>query len=284
MKKKYVLASLFIMLCIVVIWIFWGNTSIEITEIEVASKKIPISFSEFRIAQVSDLHNAEFGKENSRLLKKLYESQADIIVITGDLVDANHTNIEAALDFVKEVIKVIPIYYVTGNHEASIGELYYNSFKLELEKIGVVVLEDDALQITKNEDQITLVGLSDPDFTIKGDLFEEVPSMIEAKINNLTFNRENFSILLAHRPELFETYVKDDIDLILCGHTHGGQIRLPFIGGLVAQNQGFFPSYDAGLYVSDDKSMIVSRGLGNSIIPIRINNRPEIVLITLVTE
>ena len=156
--------------------------------------------------------------------------------------------------------------------------------KAELENTGVVVLEDKAMQLEYNGDDITLIGLSDPSFTLKGDMFGEVPAMVDTKLRGLIGDKDNYTILLSHRPELFEAYVNCGVDLVLSGHAHGGQFRLPFIGGLVAPNQGLFPKYDAGLYTKGDTNMIVCRGLGNSIIPIRFNNRPEIVLLELIAE
>ena len=108
--------------------------------------------------------------------------------------------------------------------------------------------------------------------------------MIRTKLDELADDQAGYTILLSHRPELFDTYVSGEIDLVLSGHAHGGQFRLPFIGGLYAPGQGFFPKYDAGMYSKETTSMVVSRGLGNSIIPLRFNNRPEIVLIELTGE
>lgn len=149
---------------------------------------------------------------------------------------------------------------------------------------GVTILEDEALQLECGGEMLTLIGISDPDFTIKGDIFNEVPGMVKAKMNSLIDDNNNYIILLSHRPELFETYVCCGVDLVLSGHTHGGQFRLPFIGGIVAPNQGLFPKYDSGLYTDGITNMVVSRGLGNSIIPFRFNNRPEVILVELNVE
>lgn len=146
------------------------------------------------------------------------------------------------------------------------------------------MLEDEAVQLKHDTEEITLIGLSDPDFTIKGDIFREAPAMVRTKLSSFVDDDESsYTILLSHRPELFESYARCSIDLVLSGHAHGGQFRLPFIGGLIAPNQGLFPKYDAGLYTSGSTNMIVSRGLGNSIIPIRFNNRPEVVVIELLS-
>jgi phosphoesterase len=250
--------------------------------VNISSDRIASAFSNFRIAQVSDLHNAEFGESNTELIELLSEHEPDIIVITGDLIDAGHTDIEIAFDFIKQAVQIAPVYFVTGNHEANFS--HYDQFKTGLKASGVTVLEDEAIQLVHNNEMITLIGLSDSDFTIKGDMFNEAPAMVNTKLNSLIDDENSYTILLSHRPELFETYVCCGVDLVLCGHAHGGQFRLPFIGGLVAPNQGLFPKYDSGLYTDGKTNMVVSRGLGNSIIPFRFNNRPEVVLVELNTE
>ena len=264
---------------ILLIWTVWGNKALMVSTISISSSHIPAAFSGFRIAQVSDLHNSEFGKNNTELLKLLSESRPDIIAITGDLIDANHTDVGIALGFAQESVRIAPTYYVTGNHEAASPQ--YDTLKAGLEEAGVIVLEDEAVSLERNGETITLLGLGDPDFTVKGDMFGETSAMVSTKLKNLDDGEGGYTILLSHRPELFETYVNCSIDLVFAGHAHGGQFRLPFIGGLVAPNQGMFPQYDAGLYTDGSTSMVVSRGIGNSIIPFRFNNRPEIVLVEL---
>lgn len=253
-----------------------------VSTVTVSSNRIPTAFNGFLIAQVSDLHNAVFGENNAELLQILSECKPNIIVVTGDLVDAEHTDIDVALDFAKEAAQIAGTYYVTGNHEGSLSQ--YDELKTGLESMGVVVLEDTSMQLEYNGEKVTLIGLSDPSFTLKGNMLGEVPAMVDTKLRGLIGDKDDYTILLSHRPELFETYVNCGVDLVLSGHAHGGQFRLPFIGGLVAPNQGLFPKYDAGLYTKGDTNMIVCRGLGNSIIPIRFNNRPEIVLLELIAE
>lgn len=269
-------------LLILIIYTIWGNSALMVSTVNISSDRIPSVFSNFRIAQVSDLHNTEFGEGNTKLIEILSELKPDIIVITGDLIDARHTDIKIALDFVKGAVQIAPVYYVTGNHEANCSQ--YGQLKTDLEMAGVTILEDEALQLECDGEMLTLIGISDPDFTIKGDIFNEVPGMVKAKLNSLIDDNNNYMILLSHRPELFETYVCCGVDLVLSGHTHGGQFRLPFIGGIVAPNQGLFPKYDSGLYTDGITNMVVSRGLGNSIIPFRFNNRPEVILVELNVE
>ncbi len=281
-KKLFVLLCTLTVLLALVIWTAWGNTALMVNTITVSSVRIPDGFSGYRIAQVSDLHNAEFGTGNTKLLQTISESTPDIIVITGDLIDMNHTNMDTSLDFAKSAVQIAPIYYVNGNHEAGLSQ--YDELKEGLKSVGVIVLEDEAIQLDHNGSMVTLIGLSDPNFAIRNDVFDEPPAMVSTKLNGLLESENGYTILLSHRQELFETYVSCGMDLVFSGHAHGGQFRLPFIGGLVAPNQGFFPKYDAGLYTDVNTNMVVSRGIGNSIIPFRFNNRPEVVLVELRAE
>lgn len=287
-KKLRVLLYLMVLL-LLVLWTIWGNTALMVHKITVSGERIPIAFSGFRIAQISDLHNAEFGEGNAELLVMLAETKPDIIAITGDLVDSSRTDIEIALEFAQGAVQIAPTYYVTGNHEAWAAE--YDRLKSGLEAAGVVVLEDASVWLEKGGESIQLMGLDDPDLASGADVFKETPDMMGEKINRLLDGDSEYTILLSHRPELFETYVASGVDLVFSGHAHGGQFRLPFVGGLVAPNQGLFPKYDAGLYTKSQDSqsneavpgtnMVVSRGLGNSVVPLRFNNRPEIILVEL---
>ena len=128
-----------------------------------------------------------------------------------------------------------------------------------------------------------MMGIHDPSFTTDY-LFGDAESVAAATLSELQNESDRYTVLLSHRPELFNVYVDSQIDLVFSGHAHGGQFRLPFIGGLVAPNQGFFPEYDAGLFSKENTTMVVSRGAGNSIIPLRFNNRPEIVVVELICQ
>ena len=199
-------------------------------------------------------------------------------MLTGDLIDSRHTDIEIALSFARQAIKLAPVYYVSGNHEARVRE--YEDLKMGLEEAGVVILENQKVQITWEGESITLMGIDDPSFR-EGYLFGDAESVAWQAIEDLQNESNGYTILLSHRPELFDLYVDTGMDLVFSGHAHGGQFRLPLVGGLVAPNQGFFPEYDAGQFTEESTTMIVSRGVGNSIIPVRFNNRPEIIVITL---
>ena len=276
-KNAIILVAVSIAFVAIVIWIAWGNSALMVNEIKITNDKIPQSFEGFRIAQVSDLHNAELGKDNNKLIEKLNECEPDIIVLTGDLIDSNHTNLEVALSFAQQAVKIAPCYFVTGNHEAWVGS-QYEELKTSLENAGVTVLQDEAIELNYGNECIQLIGLNDPDFSERDSFLSE--SILETKLSQVNISN-GFTILLSHRPEYFNVYQNKNIDLVLSGHAHGGQFRLPFLGGVIAPNQGFFPKYDAGIYTESGTTMIVSRGIGNTIIPVRINNRPEIIIIEL---
>ena len=277
-RKSIILAVVAAILFALIAWIILGNTALELNTYTISSSKLPQSFDGYRIAHVSDLHNAEMGKNNEKLLTMLRDADPDMIAITGDLVDSRNTDIEVALQLVREAVKIAPCYYVTGNHEARISE--YDELKEAMKAAGVTVLEDAQTEISLTGEFITLIGVNDPTYQTDY-LFGDAKTVMNTKLEELHTEQDRFTILLSHRPELFETYVDHDLDLVLSGHAHGGQFRLPFVGGLVAPNQGFFPEYDAGLYSMNHTNMIVSRGIGNSILPFRFNNRPEVIIIEL---
>lgn len=275
--KKKTICVLSGILLILIVWTAWGNAALELNTYTISSRGLPDAFDGYRIAQVSDLHNAEFGDGNQRLLDMLREAEPDMIATTGDLIDSRKTNIAVALAFAEEAVRIAPCYYVSGNHEARVPE--YRELKAGLEAAGVTVLDDARVEIEISGKSITVIGVNDPSF--HADYLTSDAAVMDRKLSELPSEDADFTILLSHRPELFDTYVAHNMDLVLTGHAHGGQFRLPLIGGLLAPNQGLFPKYDDGLYSEGNTNMIVSRGLGNSIIPFRFNNRPEVVMIEL---
>ena len=178
-------------------------------------------------------------------------------------------------------MEIAPCYYVTGNHEARVSEYY--ELRDGLIEQGVVVLDDERIELELSGKTIALLGVNDPSFQTDY-LFGDSETVMQGKLQEISDEENEFTILLSHRPELFGVYADSNMDLVLSGHAHGGQFRLPFVGGLVAPNQGLFPKYDAGLYTEENTNMIVSRGIGNSILPFRFNNRPEVILIDLYSK
>ena len=278
MKRMKILLPAAVLLLLFAAWMLWGNFAVTVTEYRAESEKLPDAFSGFRIAQISDLHNAEFGEGNRRLLNKLEKLSPDLIVITGDLVDSSRTDESVAIEFCREAVRIAPVYYVTGNHEAR-GDESYRVLREGLLSVGVTVLENQSVILEREGEQIALIGVQDP-------AFSGITAREECQAYTLTVlmrlaERERYDVVLCHRPLELDTCGAGNADLLLCGHLHGGQFRLPFLGGVYAPSQGLFPEYDGGMYTEGDGTMIVSRGLGNSRFPIRLNNPPEIVLTVL---
>lgn len=275
--KRILFGTLIALLIGFAIYSHFENTSIETSKISITNSDIPSSFDGYKIVQISDLHNVEFGDNNEILLNKIQENNPDAIFITGDIVDRRITKIDIAVNFIEQAVKIAPIYYVPGNHEASVKE--YQDLADKMESLGVNIPDKKFVELKKDGSKINLMGFSDSwfadGFRIDTDsIFSKYPADTNIDLNNYT-------ILLSHRPELLDFYAENNIDLVFSGHAHGGQIRLPFIGGVVAPGQGLFPEYTSGVYEKASTKMIVSRGLGNSFFPFRINNNPELIVVTL---
>lgn len=266
---------LIIIIFITLIKSYIENKTIEVNHYTIEDMQIPKSFNDMTIVHISDLHNEEFGENQEDLLETMETIKADVIVLTGDLIDTKNTDkdIDITMDFINGATSLAPTYYVTGNHD--VWSSQYPELEKRLIDSGVVVLRDQVQEIIKNNESISLIGLDDPDS-------KDIPPSLSVsdRLSSLTSETEAYTILLAHRPEDFDIYV-NEVNLVLSGHSHGGQICFPFIGALVAPDQGLFPKYSDGLYSKDGTKMIISRGLGTSVIPIRINNPPEIIVIKL---
>lgn len=279
-KQKYIKLAIALSIVIVIIlFCNFQNKHLETTHYTYAAEQLGADLEGYRIVQISDLHNAKFGKNNQKLVDRIRECEPDMIVLTGDLVDSNHTNVDRAVQFVDEIVKICPVYYVTGNHEYWLEKSEYDELMDGLIGAGVVILDDQVVEISMGDAKFRLVGLDDK-------------SLADGTLGTLLNNAQNvayedsekkeFTVVLAHEPQYLARYASSGVDLVLSGHAHGGQFRLPFVGGIVAPDQGFFPEYTAGEYYMDGTEMIVSRGLGNSVIPVRLFNFPEIVCVELV--
>ncbi|BCJ95068.1 phosphoesterase [Anaerocolumna cellulosilytica] len=264
------------LLLLSIAFFYWQNNSIVITSYTYKSVLLPESFDGLKIVQVSDLHNKSFGKHQEKLLLKIMDLEPDVIFVTGDLIDSNRINVDTAMEFINQAVNIADVYYVTGNHEKWSG--IYLQLKTELYKAGVIILDNEQVLFERDGESIVIAGIMDPDFTMVENIWKE-------QLKVFSDNRENkFYILLSHRPEYFDTYVEDGFDLVFSGHAHGGQFRFPFPNGLYAPGQGFFPKLTAGIHKSDNTTLIISRGLGNSKIPLRLFNRPELIQVTMQYE
>ncbi|MRX73736.1 metallophosphoesterase [Bacillus lacus] len=283
MRKRIRLSLLIVFSGVLLLGTFFyiQNNGIVTTEMVISSEKIPSDFENYKIVQLSDLHSKSFGKNQRQLVDKVEKLNPDIIVFTGDLVDANRYDEDISLLLMQELVKLAPVYFVTGNHEWWSG--HFDTLEEKLQETGVHVLRNSTVSILSGEDSILLTGIDDPAYPASSQESYAEQSRIEENILSSLDGSEkgHFHILLSHRPEMLSLYSQYDFHLVFSGHAHGGQVRIPFVGGLIAPNQGFLPKYTSGRHKVKDTVMIVNRGLGNSVIPLRIFNQPEIVSVTL---
>lgn len=269
-RKKYIKSAI-VLLIVITLLLFcnFQNKHLETTHYTYEAEQLGVDLDGYRIVQISDLHNAKFGKNNQKLVDRIRECAPDMIVLTGDLVDSNHTNVDRAVQFVNEIVKICPVYYVTGNHEYWLDTYEYENLMDGVASAGVIILDNQVVEISRWDAKFRLVGLDDK-------------SLADGTLEALLSDEKELTVVLAHEPQYFARYAGTGVDLVLSGHAHGGQFRLPFVGGIVAPDQGFLPEYTAGEYYMNGTEMIVSRGLGNSVIPVRLFNYPEIVCVELV--
>lgn len=249
-----------------------SREDLEISRYEVASQKLPESFDGFKIVQLSDLHGAEFGEDGMGLVEKVKELEPDIIALTGDFV-TDEGDLAAVEKLAARLVKLCPVYFVSGNHEFGSGLAV--KVRNILERAGVKYLSNEYLTINRGDDEILLGGVEDP--LAYADMLS--PDELAQKMNDAA--PDAFKILLGHRNYWMTEYPELPVDLIFCGHAHGGLIRIPGVGGLIGTDRRLFPDFDAGEYNNGRYTLIVSRGLGNSVPIPRIFNRPEIVCVEL---
>ena len=256
-KNKRLIALLLCLAVVSGVLVVYSNFKIETTEYTIESSLLPKSFDGFKIVQISDLHNAEFGEDNEKLIKIIKEQKPDAIFVTGDTIDGFYTNIQIPIKLFEEALKTCDIYLVVGNHETRADTNLYFDFLDTLTEMGVIVLKDDSTHIEKNGEKIQIIGLNDASNykTIHKNNYIE---KIVENVNSLD-DEALFTVLLSHHPELFNEYTKTNVDLVFSGHAHGGQFRLPFIGGIVAPEQGLFPKYTEGIFTENNTTMVVSR-------------------------
>lgn len=276
MKKRRALTfAALIVLALLGAGLLLSKYGLGVTRLEIGLESLPEGFDGFRIVQLSDLHGSSFGEGNARLIEKVRAEEPELIALTGDFLDEGKTERELPeLEaLVRELAAIAPVYFVSGNHDWASGEAY--TLFETLGSAGAVCLRNEHLRLERGGDSIVLAGVDDPNGPA------EMPEPDEFVAQLRKEAPEDFVLLLAHRAYWAERYPELDVDLILCGHTHGGIVRLPFVGGLAASNMGLFPEYDAGLFELPGYTLFISRGLGNSVPLPRFLNTPEIVSITL---
>jgi len=282
-KVKKILGTSLKILCVLilvagalVLWNFYDINTIAVNEYEIYSTKIPAGFNQYRIAFVSDFHNADYVEHT---VDRLKAQKADIIVIGGDMVNLEEDSYDNTKALLKEIVKIAPVYMVTGNHEIFHDML--EEIKTDFENIGVKFLHDEGVKIYGDAGYIKLYGLKDP---AVGDdeLMDE--GKLDAAVSKAEAGADvnTFSIMVMHRANMFDMVYDTGYDLILSGHIHGGVVRIPFIGGMFTpERDQYFPAYTKGMYTLGKSKMIVSAGMDKLADKPRVFNGPEIVMVTL---
>lgn len=264
LKRLTILLSVLLILFVILAFGFYNG--LQCTTYTYYSKRIPSDFDGFRIVQLSDLHCKYFGDNQSKLITAVRKLSPDVIFFTGDMIDGDHSSIMPVSDLLDGISTIAPIYAVSGNHEgdstnmkAALNQLY--------RKHNVTVLNNSSVSIMNGDSEIKITGSDNA-----------------LMPNNIPFADTNqFNILLYHYSNLFRPIAVKNYDLVFSGHTHGGIIRLPIIGGLIANDLSLFSEFDSGMYTIENSTLISSRGLGDASIP-RFNNRPEVILTILKTN
>lgn len=279
--KKFSIILGAIILALFVTLVIWGvycDNTIAITNYCVNNTK---NDARLKFVVITDLHNKEYGEKNADLAELVKEQNPDFIAVCGDMVNRADPDTTKMKDVLEKLSKIAPTYCCLGNHERDNAAKFGTDFKSETNSTGAVLLDNEYIKFTKNGKSVLIGGMSDYPYYEFYTPDDDVPSRtlweeFAEKAKN------NFTILLHHQPEyIAEDAKKTDIDLIVCGHTHGGQIQLPFIGGVIAPNQGLFPKYDKGEFDLDGTKMIVCAGLSNTVFIPRINNQVEIGVVTI---
>ena len=275
-RIRRALISLLILaaLAATVVTALWDGLSVS--KFSVAIEQLPSEFFGYRIALIADLHCARFGESQKELIAEIQALQPDIIVIAGDMIDQTLCDPEPTRELCSAFSNQIPMYAVLGNHDLWGDKSDLRTLLEIYETYNVTVLRNDCAEITRNGQTIYLYGADDPAYwgsDTVGFLTEQPLALSPVS--------DAVNLLLYHRANAFPALSSSGFDLILASHMHGGQVRIPFLGGLISPTRDYFPDYTAGHYEENGTQMIVSRGLGNSVSVPRIFNAPELVLITL---
>ena len=273
-RRRRIFRRLCLVLLAAILYVFWGNASIETDNAVYTSDALPAAFDGLRIAQLSDLHCKEFGADNPRLYAAVERAAPDLIFLTGDLVDEYAEEPVSYARTVGAALSAIaPTYFVTGNHEWAQGNAVAEAVKTALSESGVTVLSNEFVPLEQDGQTIFIAGIDDPN----GYADQRSPADLAAEIYQN--GADPFWLLLAHRNNLFESeYAALGADLTLSGHGHGGLWRLPFTDGLLGSGGTLLPSYTNGFYTCRGAEVFVSRGLGGMV---RILNRPEVAVVIL---
>lgn len=273
-RKSRIVAIICAGLLILFVFAAFYN-GLTIRKYQIDTDKIDDGVS-FRIVLVSDLHSTVFGDNQKDIVSLIKKQNPDIIALAGDIVDEEMPVTGAEL-FLAGLQGIAPVYYVSGNHEIWGGKI--ESIKALVSSYGAVVLENSCERIRLGDTYITICGIDDPDVKQYRKMRYSWIREMKASFSGL-HDEPGIKILLAHRPELIELYKQFGFDIVVSGHTHGGQLRIPYIlNGLYAPNQGWFPRYAGGVYRHGRLTHVISRGASYNPMMPRVFNPPEVVVI-----
>lgn len=263
---------------------YFYNYTFTVREIKVISPKIPKGFHGYRILHISDLHNSRYGEGNRKLIHKIIKLNPDVIFYTGDMIDKQSLGKDHFSMLIEGIAHKYPAYFADGNHEDELTNEEKKEFISLLNNTGIRHLDDEMTFLEKEEDKISLYGLSLPREYLRNTYDENGKiGLCEEELEKRFGEIEGgFTMQLAHNPLYFTVYAQYGIDLTFSGHVHGGVVRLPIIGGLLSPDRTFFPLYSKGLYKEEDKKIVVSPGIGG--VKLRIFNRPTMYVVKLVRK
>jgi len=280
--KQHIWFFRILVLIFFLVFIFINNNYVKLDNVVINENNESMLSEPFKILQISDLHGKSFSSKQRKFTLMFERLEYDAVVLTGDMIDKNTKNfkpVEFLLQYFS--LKEKPVFFITGNHEGA--NPLFREFTQLLDSYGVIMLDNSTytFELDNQQRNISFVGLSDPNVISYATSQPIVSSSLEQANDN-----GDVTVLLSHRPTFIKDF-KGTADVMLSGHAHGGQIRLPFVGGIISPGEGWFPKYDYGLFEESDSSsdkvtyLYVNKGLGNSVIPIRLFNFPEIALLTI---
>lgn len=284
---KYIIAILaaIIFICLGSIWASYFY--LQTTHFTYTSSEL---VDEITFVILADLHDHEFGENNHKLISEVKESSPDAILMVGDMLNNISNETHVVVELTKQLCEIAPVYYVLGNHELAYMDACLDegmNFLNQLAQAGAEILDKEYKDIMVNGQKIRIGGMYDYAFALDGDNTTNPEHMVPEVYEFLKDFQEtdDFKLMLSHKPDAFifgDAPKTWDIDLVISGHDHGGQVILPFVGGLFGGDQGWFPDYVYGMHSFEKYDMLITRGLGSNpkILP-RFNNRPEVMVLRL---